>query len=131
MKTEQMVSLGKILSIAIMVLGIIHDVATFTPLIKGSLVSLEPESLKAMLYMSLMCGTSLILSGIVLLLLLKQVEQHVFLTSLILVIGVFLAVNGILSVVYMFGNPFAWIALLLNLSMFFITISLKTKLAKK
>lgn len=126
-----MLSLGRMLSIAIIILGVIHDVATFTPLIKGGLACLDNGSLKAMIYMSVICGASLILSGFVLLLLLKQVERHVFLTSPVLVIGVFLAVNGIVAVVYMFDNPFAWIALLLNLSMFFITISLKIKLAKK
>lgn len=131
MKTKRMLSLGRMLSIAIIVLGVIHDVATFTPLIKGGLACLDNGNLKAMLYMSLICGTSLILAGIVLILLLRKVEQHTFLTSSVLVIGVFLALNGVLAVVYMFDNPFAWIALLLNISMFFIAGGLKIKLDKK
>lgn len=131
MKINRLISLGKILAIAILILGIIHDIATFTLLIKGGLNCLSPGDFKAMIYMSLVCGTSFILSGFVLTLLLKKVEQFVFLTSTILLIGVFLAVSGVLSIVYMFDNPFAWIALLLNLSMFIITVGLKFKLDNK
>jgi len=131
MKTNKLISLGKIFAIAILILGIIHDIATFTPLIKGGLACLTPGDLNAMIYMSLICGTSLILAGLVLILLLKKVEQFVFLSSTILLIGVFLALSGILSVVYMFDNPFAWLALLLNLIMFGITIGLKMKLDNK
>jgi hypothetical protein len=131
MKTNKLISLGKILAIAILILGIIHDIATFTPLIKGGLVCLAPGDLNAMIYMSLICGTSFILSGLMLILLLRKVEQYAFLTSIIVVIGIFLASSGVLSIVYMFDNPFAWIALLLNLSMFMIAIGLKINLDKK
>lgn len=131
MKTNKLISLGKIFATAILILGIIHDIATFTPLIKGGLSCLTPGALNAMIYMSLICGTSFILTGVVLIFLLKKVEQFIFLSSTILLIGVFLAVSGILSIVYMFDNPFAWIALLLNLSMFIVTIGLKLKLGNK
>jgi len=131
MKTNKLISFGKILAIAILILGIIHDIATFTPLIKAGLVCLNPGDLAAMIYMSLICGTSFILSGLVLTLLLRKVEQYAFLTSIIVVIGIFLALSGVLSIVFMFDNPFAWIALLLNLSMFFIAIGLKNNLDKK
>ena len=131
MKTNKLISLGKILAIAILILGIIHDIATFTPLIKGVLTCLPSGDLNAMIYMSLICGSSFILSGLILVLLLKKVEQFAFLLSPILLIGVFLAISGFLSIVYMFDNPFAWIALLLNICMFFIVIGLKINLDKK
>jgi hypothetical protein len=128
MKINKLISLGKIFAIAVLILGIIHAIATFTPLIKGGLACLTLGDLNAMIYMSLICGVSFILSEAVLIELLKKVEQFTFLSSSIFLIGVFLAISGILSVVYMFDNPFAWIALLLNLSMFTITIGLKLKL---
>jgi len=131
MKINRLVSLGKIIAIAILILGIIHDIATFTPLIKGGLSCLSPGDFNAVIYMSLICGTSFILSGVVLVLLLQKVEQFVFLTPTILLLGMFLAASGILSIVYMFDNPFAWIALILNLSMFIIAIALKLKLDNK
>ena len=131
MKINRLISFGKILAIAILILGIIHDFATITPLIQGGLGCLDPEDFKAMIYMSLICGTSFILSGGLLIILLKKVEQFAFLTSTILFIGAFLALSGVLSIVYMVDNPFAWLALLLNLSMFIITIGLKLKLDKK
>ncbi len=125
MKTKKLISTGKVFAIAILLLGVIHDIATFTPLIKDGLNCLTSDKLNAMIYMSIMCGTSLILSGIVLFMLLKKVEQFRFLSSTILLIGIFLLISGILSIIYMSDNPFAWIALLLNLCMFIITIGIK------
>lgn len=131
MKTEKLISLGKIFAIAILILGVIHNVATFTPLIRSGLTCLAPGDFKAVMFLSLICGSSFILSGIVLVLLLKKVEQFKFLSSPILVIGVFLAISGILSVVFMFDNPFAWISFVLNSSMLIISIGLKFKVAER
>jgi hypothetical protein len=126
MKTNTFFSIAKSLAIAILVLGIIHDIATFTPLIKEGLSSLNTENLNAVTYFSLICGTSLILCGIVLLLLLNKVSEYPFLRPIVLIIVGFLALNGILSVIFMFQNPFAWITMLLNLGMFGITVKLKS-----
>lgn len=131
MKTNKLISIGKSIAVAVLILGIIHDTATFTPLIKGGLSCLTPDNLRAMIYMSLICGTSFILSGLLLIMLLKKLEQFSFLASPIMIIGIFLAVSGILSVIYMFENPFAWIALVLNLVMFGVTLRLKIELNKK
>ena len=128
MKINKLIAIGKILSIAISILGIIHDIATFTPLVNSGLGCLSPADFNAVIYMSLMCGTSLILSGVILYLLLKKVEEFYLLALPILLIGVFLALSGVMSVVYMFDNPFAWLSLILNLSLFLITINLKLKL---
>ena len=128
MKTNKLTSLGKAFAIAILILGIIHDIATFTPLIKTGLECLSPADLNAIIYMSLMCGTSFIISGIVLILLLRKLEQNPFLTSIIMAIGIFLALAGILSIVFMFDNPFAWASLLLNVSVLLIATALKKQL---
>lgn len=128
MKTNKLISLGKAFAIAILILGIIHDIATFTPLIKTGLECLSPADLNAIIYMSLMCGTSFIISGIVLILLLRKLEQIRFLTSIIMAIGIFLALAGILSIVFMFDNPFAWASLLLNVSVLLIATALKKQL---
>ncbi|NLX73468.1 MAG: hypothetical protein GXY94_09225 [Bacteroidales bacterium] len=128
MKTNKLISLGKAFAIAVLILGIIHDIATFTPLIKTGLECLSPADLNAIIYMSLMCGTSFIISGIVLILLLRKLEQIRFLTSIIMAIGIFLALAGILSIVFMFDNPFAWASLLLNVSVLLIATALKKQL---
>lgn len=128
MKTNKLISLGKAFAIAVLILGIIHDIATFTPLIKTGLECLSPADLNAIIYMSLMCGTSFIISGIVLILLLRKLEQIRFLTSIIMAIGIFLALAGILSIVFMFNNPFAWASLLLNVSVLLIATALKKQL---
>lgn len=128
MKTNKLISLGKAFAIAVLILGIIHDIATFTPLIKTGLECLSPADLNAIIYMSLMCGTSFIISGIVLILLLRKLEQNPFLTSIIMAIGIFLALAGILSIVFMFDNPFAWASLLLNVNVLLIATALKKQL---
>ena len=131
MKTNKLISVSKTIALIILILGIIHDVGTFTPLIKSGLACLKPSDYKAMIFMSLICGSSFILSGIILIMLLNKVEQFVFLIWPIIVVSIFLAISGLLSVVYMTDNPFAWIGLILNMSMFVVTINLKVKLDKK
>ncbi len=127
MKLSKLISIAKSLSIAIIILGIIHDIATFTPLIRGGLTSLDAENMNAITYISLICGTALILSGTILFKLLGKLSEYSFLFSTLNIIGIFLALNGILAVIYMFNNPFAWIALVLNLSMFAVIQLLKPK----
>lgn len=127
MKSSKLLSIAKSLSVAIIILGIIHDIATFTPLIRGGLTSLDAENMNAITYISLICGTALVLSGAILFKLLGKLPEHSFLFSTLNIIGIFLAVNGILAVVYMFNNPFAWMALVLNIGMFAVIQMLKPK----
>ena len=53
----------KILSSLVVIMGIIHIGATFSPLIGGKLESLDPRTYNAVIYMSLMCGGFLIMLG--------------------------------------------------------------------
>ena len=50
----------RIFAMALATMGVIHIVATFTPLINGGLELLSPAKQQAMIYMSLMCGMLLI-----------------------------------------------------------------------
>ena len=124
-KGSMLISVGKSLAIAIALLGIIHNVATFTPLIRDGLDCLSRDSLRLVTYMSLMCGTALIVSGLVLFALLNKFESYPILGLPILIAGGFSCFSGILSVVYMAYNPFAWINLLLGVIVFGITLRLK------
>ncbi len=121
MKSSKIIKIGRPIAMAVLVLGIIHNVATFTPLITEGLACLDQMNLTAMTYMSLMCGTSLILSGALLLAMLKKTAPIYPSRVPILIVGVFLAINGILAVVYMPENPFALLALILCMAMFYIT----------
>jgi hypothetical protein len=122
---ETIIKISKSFAIATLVLGIIHVIATYTPLIQDTetISSLQPGSLKAYIFFSLFCGGFLILGGLISWMLLKKLEQFQFLIFPILTISVFCAVEGILAVVYMFDNPFSWIVLLLELGNL-ITVSL-------
>ena len=127
MQSTRLLSIAKSLSVAIIILGIIHDIATFTPLIRGGLTSLDAENMNAITYISLICGTALVLSGTILFKLLGKLSEYSFLFSTLNIIGIFLALNGILAVIYMFNNPFAWMALVLNIGMFGVIQLLKPK----
>lgn len=122
---KKLIRISNYIAISILIMGIIHNIATFTPLIQDGLEGLSKSNLHAMTYMSLMCGTSLILSGLLLIILLKKVEQYRFLNSTILLISYFVLVNGIAAVAYMFDNPFAWVILVLGISMVGISFRIK------
>ncbi len=124
-KTQTLIAAGKKSAIAIMILGGIHDVATFTPIIQEGIAPLAPDDYLAVIYMSLICGTSLILCGGLAYAFLNNFAQIPYLKTPLVAIGVFLGINGILSVAFMNTNPFAWIALLLNGMMCAITINLR------
>lgn len=129
MKKKKYINTGIYIAISILIMGIIHNVATFTPLIQEGLECLSKSDMHAMTYMSLMCGTSLMLSGLLLILILKKVEQYRFLNSLILLTGCFVLLNGLTAVIFMSDNPFAWIILVLGLLI--MTVSLKIVLDRR
>jgi hypothetical protein len=110
------IKISKSFAIATLILGIIHVIATYTPLIQDSemISSLQTDSLKAYIYFSLFCGGFFVLCGLISWMLLKKVAQFQFLIFPILTMSAFCAAGGILAVVYMFENPFAWIILLLG-----------------
>lgn len=126
---SKLISIGKIITYILIALGVIHDIATFTPLIREGLVCLSKPDLDAMTYMSLICGTSLILCGILCVMLLTKVEKFIWLSSPLLVIGIFLCLNGVLSIFYMYDNPFAWMTFLSSTSMLLIILILKKKIS--
>lgn len=122
---SMLISVGKSLAIAIALLGIVHNIATFTPLIREGLGCLSNDTLRLVTYISLMCGTALIISGLVLFALLNKLEDYPVLALPILLAAGFSFLSGVLAVVYMTYNPFAWLNLLLGAVVFGITIRLK------
>lgn len=131
MKSDTLIVIGKIIALLIIALGLIHDVATFTPLIKGGLSCVHPQTLRAMTYMSLVCGSAFILGGLLILVMIGKLRQNSFVKTPVSIIGIFLAIAGILSVVYMQQNPFAWMVLVLNLGMFAVIIILNALIKHK
>lgn len=114
--------IAKYTAIGILILGIIHNIATFTPLIKDGLECLSNENLSAITYMSLICGSSLIVSGLLLVIFLNKLKEFSFVITPIRIIIIFLCLNGVLAITYMSDNPFAWITFLLSLILFITTL---------
>src|SRR5512147_2249770 len=96
----KIIKIGKLVALAIAILGMIHNIATFTPIIKGSLLCLPESEMKFMLYANLMCGSFFIISGIVLFVLLKRLEEYPFLINPIFFIVAFLLLSGILLLAF-------------------------------
>lgn len=99
----------KTLSIGIMLMGLIHIIATFTPLIADKLALLPEGAQDAFTYFSLMCGTLLVLGGGVTYTLADKVAEHSFMRKPYFLAVVILTVSGILAGYFMPHNPFAWI----------------------
>ena len=111
----------RIFAMAIATMGVIHIVATFTPLINGGLEVLSPAKQQAMTYMSLMCGMLLIVCGLLIVMLHKKVKEHPFLLRPYMLIYGALSVDGISAVAFMPHNPFAWLVLILVGSLVILT----------
>ena len=128
LKMNRLIFIGRCIAFAVLVLGVVHDVVTFTPLVREGLGCLSADSLSAMTYMSLMCGASLILGGWLLIILFGRWVRFPFLGLPILIISIFLCINGLLSVFYMADNLFAWLNFVLGLMMFVVVIELNWRL---
>ena len=107
----------KILSAGVMLMGVVHDAATFTPLISGKLALLEDGAKNAFTYFSLMCGILLILGGAFVYVLSDKLTEHTFLRKPFNLALFALVLDGILAVSYMTHNPFAWIVFVLTIAL--------------
>lgn len=99
----------RVFSIGIMLMGLIHIIATFTPLIADKLAMLPDASKGAFTYFSLMCGALLILSGGIIYSLSGKTAEFAFVRKQCLFTLAFLDIDALLAVCYMPHNPCAWI----------------------
>jgi len=106
----------KILSSLVVIMGIIHIGATFSPLIGGKLESLDPRTYNAVIYMSLMCGGFLIMLGAYLVWAIDKIYSHPILKNPIRILSLALLVNGVSAIYFMPYNPFAWVTFFLCIS---------------
>lgn len=74
----------KATAIGVIAMGIIHIIATFTPLITSGFDVFAIGKQHAITYFSLMCGTLLIFGGVMAFLLNDKVKKHSFLQFLII-----------------------------------------------
>lgn len=116
MKTK----ITNLLSLGIILMGLVHIAATFTPVIAGKLSPLSIPSQNSFTYMSLMCGALLVLGGSVVRKLSGLVKEHNELHLVFLMTIWFLAIDGILATVFMPVNPCAWIILCLSIPLLVI-----------
>ena len=114
----------KYLSACVMIMGLVHEVATFSPVISDKLALLPISAHRAFLYFSLMCGALLILSGGVIFILSAKVNEYPFVKKAYLLALVLLVADGLLSISCMSRNPFAWVIFALAVVLLFLSINL-------
>jgi hypothetical protein len=119
MNPSLLFKLYKTLAFTVIILGIIHDIATFTPLIRNGLITLSKAEFNAIMFMSLGTGTSFILSG---LLLFTVYNIKTAFDKLVLPVNIFLSFMGVLAVIMMPTNPFAWISIIVMMLLFAVSI---------
>lgn len=98
----------KVLSLLIAAMGVIHMAATFSPLIDGKLTSLDHGTRNAMIYMSLMCGLLLVVTGGYLAWVMGKLKELPALRPTVLVVAKVMIIDGVAAVYFMPHNPFAW-----------------------
>lgn len=103
----------KLLSIATIVLGIIHVIAT--PIVIGQLKMLNTITLLCIAYMFVATGIGVIAIGWLQYFTLRRIDMHASFTAILKGSVLLMAVLGIGAVATMWGNPFAYITLLIAL----------------
>ena len=89
-------------------MGITHMAATFSPLIDGKLTSLDDGTRNAMIYMSLMCGLLLVVTGGYLAWAIGKLKEFSVLKPTVLIAAKVAIIDGVAAVCFMPHNPFAW-----------------------
>lgn len=105
----------------------LHIIATFTPVIAGKLSALNESASQSFIYMSLMCGSLLVLGGMLSYLLVEELKDHSFLRLPYLLIVSALAIDGALAAIMMPHNPCAWLILALSLPLFILHLNCPKK----
>lgn len=116
-------NITKALSVAIMLMGIVHIAATFTPLIAGKLALLPEGASDAFTYFSLMCGALLILGGGVIYTLSGKIAEYPFVQKPYTLTLAILNASGVLAICYMRHNPCAWIIFVLTMGLMFASVT--------
>ena len=115
-------NITKWLSMGIILMGIVHEIATFTPLIEGKLAFLPDGTQDAFRYFSMMCGALLILGGGIIFLLADKIKEYGFVRKPYMLSLFVVALAGILAICYMRHNPFAWIIYALTIIVLLVNV---------
>lgn len=118
MNTKYLFKSYKILSFLVIILGIIHDIATFTPIIREGLTKLPRAEFDTVIFMSLGTGTSFILAG---LLLFTVYNIKTAFDRLVIPVNTYLSFMGVMAVILMPANPFAWITFIVMALLFAVS----------
>ena len=119
------------MAIVVMLFGVLHCTASFTPGIQEGLGRLAPGTFRAVPFFDFITGGLLFVLGLGLLVMFGKAERKSALDTPILIVGTLVAVCGILSVAFVYRNPFSWMTAILGLAVFIDSLCLKLLDRKK
>jgi hypothetical protein len=121
-----------IVAIVVILLGIIHNIATFTPIIETGFECVSAENHMTLVFFSLGTGSATLMSGLMLILLGKalQVGAKKIRGAMYLTVFFLLFIAGV-AVVCGTKNPFAYIMLLLAVLEIIIVFNLRENAVKQ
>ncbi|MDR2104840.1 MAG: hypothetical protein LBP51_03685 [Deferribacteraceae bacterium] len=114
------VQIFRYLAVSVVLYGVVFSLAFFTP--SFDFTPLDEPKKHFVSYVSLTAGLFLILTGLLLLLIIKRVKSHPFLLFPLRVVTAFLCLDGLISLFYFTFNPFAWILFVLSAALFGLSL---------
>jgi hypothetical protein len=128
MRTSNIIAAGKMLAIALILIGIVICIATFF-YFGDKLSLLDSTTLSEAIFSNIVCGLAVLMSAIALLVMFSRAEKHRVLATPILILGIFMFMVGIGAFCMMPRNPFTWIMALVCTPMFITALCLKINFA--
>jgi hypothetical protein len=129
MNTSNIVAAGKMLAIALILIGIVVCVTTFL-YSDEKLETLDQTTIHELFYSNIVSGLAILFSSIALIMMLPRAPRNRVLANPILIIGIFVLLAGVVPFCIMPRNPFTWIMALVCIPMFITTLCLKINLSK-
>jgi uncharacterized membrane protein len=130
MNTSNIVAAGKMLAIALILIGIVVCVATFL-YFGEKLGSLDSTTMHEAFFSNMVSGLGILFSSIALVVMFPKAPQNHILVNPILIIGIFILLVGVAAFCMMPRNPFTWIMALVCIPMFITALCLKINLSQK
>ena len=115
-----------IIAAIVILLGIIHNIATFTPIIEAGFECEPAEAHMTLVFFSLGTGTATLLSGLLLLVLGKAIKAGAKKVKGALNLTVsFLLFIAVVAVICGTKNPFAYIMLIIGIAELIVVFNLR------
>lgn len=136
MNRQNIISAGRMMAIVVALLGAMYCGTALAPLVVGSgdgiagAQVLQPGMFGIAPVWNLLSGAVLIVLGLVMMPSFGRAERHPALATVILVAASLTALLGVVSVAFVWLNPFSWMTAIVGLAIFIDALCLKINLSR-